>query len=231
MRDELLWQSINNFKIDDPDSNFSFSKRLARDNNWSSEFAQRAIEEYKKFIYLCCICKEPITPSDSVDQVWHLHLTYTKSYWIDLCKNTIKKQIHHNPTKGGQSERSKFKNCYDKTFEEYIKEFRSHPPKDIWLNNQDRFTQINFKRLNIDNYWLLKKPDFLLKKKFVLPLFSIFPLFLLLKSDIGIIKFLIIVAVLVILLIFSKNKNNNNDDGCWDDGCDTGCSGCSGCGD
>lgn len=79
MKDTALWKRIQTFALDVPHIKFPFSKRLARDNHWSHEFALAAIDEYKRFIYLCCISAEPITPSDAVDQVWHLHLTYTKS--------------------------------------------------------------------------------------------------------------------------------------------------------
>jgi hypothetical protein len=30
-----------------------------------------------------------VTPSEQVDQVWHLHLTYTRSYWDEFCPNVL----------------------------------------------------------------------------------------------------------------------------------------------
>src|SRR6185436_16480072 len=102
INEKELWDKISSFKIDDDGSSFRFSKRLARENGWTISYSGNVIEEYKKFIFLCCISKTGVTPSDQVDQAWHLHLTFTKSYWVDLCKNIISKEIHHNPTKGGQ---------------------------------------------------------------------------------------------------------------------------------
>jgi len=70
-----LWDKISHFKIDDENIHFTFSKRLARENKWSLEYSKKVIEEYKKFIFLCCVTKTGVTPSDQVDQAWRLHLT------------------------------------------------------------------------------------------------------------------------------------------------------------
>ncbi len=95
---EILWKKIKEFEIDEPSSALTFTERLARENGWTIEFTLRAIEEYKKFMFLICIAEHPLTPSDQIDQVWHLHLLYTQSYWNDFCKNTLNKTIHHGPT-------------------------------------------------------------------------------------------------------------------------------------
>ncbi|HYG53188.1 MAG TPA: hypothetical protein VD905_19950 [Flavobacteriales bacterium] len=71
---ETVWQKLLGFEMDDPASPMTFSDRLARDNGWSMEFSLRAIVEYKKFVYLNHVTTHPLTPSDQVDQVWHLHL-------------------------------------------------------------------------------------------------------------------------------------------------------------
>jgi hypothetical protein len=160
MTDEqkILWQKIKTFELDNPDISFSFSDRLSRENSWSLEYSIRTIEEYKKFIFLLCISKHPLTPSDQVDQVWHLHLLYTQSYWIDFCQNTIEKQIHHGPTMGGHQENEKFTNWYEKTKELYLSIFLNAIPEDIWPSSTIRFSQINFRRINIENYWIFKNP-------------------------------------------------------------------------
>lgn len=100
-----LWAKIKNFELDDPDAAFSFTDRLARENGWRVEYTLRAMDEYKKFLFLLCIADHPLTPSDQIDQVWHLHLLYTESYWIDLCQRTIGRPLHHGPTRGGKQEK------------------------------------------------------------------------------------------------------------------------------
>ena len=47
---------------------------------WYFDFAQRVIFEYRRFIYLVAVCGE-MTPSKVVDEVWHLHLEDTESYF------------------------------------------------------------------------------------------------------------------------------------------------------
>ena len=67
-----LYQRLQGFSLVEPDSQLSFSQRLARDNGWSLSYAQRAIAEYKKFAFLSVVAGHPVTPSDQIDRVWHL---------------------------------------------------------------------------------------------------------------------------------------------------------------
>jgi hypothetical protein len=164
MQQPQLWTKISSFQMDDPSSAFTFTERLARENGWSLSYSLAIVEEYKKFIYLLCISIHPLTPSDQVDQVWHLHLIYTHSYWVDFCKNTLSRDLHHGPTKGGQQEKDKFTNWYQCTKELYTKEFGHPPPADCWPPDNIRFGHINFQRINMDSNWVIKKP-FILKKK------------------------------------------------------------------
>jgi len=80
-----LWNRIRRFELDDPAAAFSFTDRLARENGWPLEYALRATLEYRKFMFLLCLTEHPLTPSDQVDPVWHLHLLYTRSY----CWNSV----------------------------------------------------------------------------------------------------------------------------------------------
>ena len=68
-----LLERIESYLPDKPGAEFPFSARLARDNGWTREFALRAIKEYKRFCYLAVISGHPVTPSEEVDEVWHLH--------------------------------------------------------------------------------------------------------------------------------------------------------------
>lgn len=153
-----LWDNLKQFELDDNDSQLTFTDRLARENGWTHEFSVRAILEYKKFIFLIVISSQPLTPSDEVDQVWHLHLLYTHSYWTEMCDNLLNRKIHHGPTKGGQSEGLKFTDWYLKTMELYKIHFGEVPPADIWPPGETRFKNVNFQRVNMDVHWIIKKP-------------------------------------------------------------------------
>jgi hypothetical protein len=132
-----LWEQIQKFNLDDPTSSYPFSQKLADHNNWSSSFTKQAIAEYKKFIYLCCISPTGASPSQVVDEVWHLHLTYTDNYWNKFCKQTLQKEIHHHPSKGGITEKEKHHSWYDETLQLYSKEFSNTPPLSIWPTTED----------------------------------------------------------------------------------------------
>jgi len=153
------------FEIGSPNDNFPFTQRLARENAWPIDFAHQVVTEYKRFIYLVAVSKHEITPSDQVDQAWHLHMTYTQSYWVDLCRNTLGFELHHYPTKGGREESIKFRRQYSETLDLYKHTFKESPPETIWPQAQARFkSSDNFVRINKARHWVFSKPDISLKQ-------------------------------------------------------------------
>lgn len=108
---------------------------------------------------MLCVTDHSLTPSDQVDQVWHLHLLYTQSYWIGLCQNTIGRQIHHGPTKGGQAEGEKYGDLYERTLKVYQELFLHPPPADLWPAKEIRFSDVHFQRINLNKNWIVKKPS------------------------------------------------------------------------
>ena len=161
-----LYKRIQAFALDRPDSQLSFSQRLAKYNGWSLGYTQRAIEEYKKFIFLAVAAGHPVTPSDQIDQVWHLHLTYTRLYWQEFCPKILQTTLHHEPTRGGSSEQLKFGSWYSKTLESYEQFFGHIPPIDIWPKPKDRFGRdLHFIRINTQQSWVLSKPNFTVSVK------------------------------------------------------------------
>lgn len=242
-----LFAKIANFEIGHSDDTLTFLDRLSRENDWSNVFAQRCLEEYKKFIYLASFSDQAITPSDQVDQVWHLHLTYTRSYWNDLCGDVLEKPLHHGPTRGGKKEGHKYRTQYQYTLDLYARVFNKKPPNDIWPNCDQRFYQVDkFVRLNTANYVLINKPS----KTAIKTTLGIISLPLLLtacsSSDTKITQAVILLvclfAVSVYLYKSSKKPSGSNGKGNTGGGCgaggqnnnahnsDAGDSGCGGCG-
>ncbi len=152
-----LANSIEAFPIDLPNTALPFSTRLARENAWSQSFAERVIIEYKRFLVLCVEAGHPVTPSDEVDQAWHLHLCYTQSYWVDLCEQTIGRPIHHGPTRGGSEEQAKYRDWYLKTLASYERIFGEPPPQDIWPSAVIRFGGQDFRRIDRTSYFVVPK--------------------------------------------------------------------------
>ena len=160
-----LYQRIQAFSLDASHADLCFSQRLARDNSWTQQYTQRVIEEYKKFIFLAMVAEHPVTPSDQVDQVWHLHLTYTHSYWDEFCVKVLQKPLHHNPTRGGSSEQENFHRWYNETLISYEKFFSQSPPFDIWPPPDIRFGRnVQFTRVNSHRNWIVPKPSFTLPR-------------------------------------------------------------------
>jgi hypothetical protein len=125
-----LRRQILEFRIDKQGAPYPFSMRLADEQDWSIEFAQQAIEEYKRFIFLAAVCDHPVTPSFVVDEVWHTHLIFTRSYWEEL-GDVVGKLIHHDPGQGEPGDETVFANQYLKTLESYRKHF-GEPPVAVW---------------------------------------------------------------------------------------------------
>lgn len=164
--EEKLWRAVETFSPDEPDAVLSFSQRLARENGWSADYTVRVVEEYKRFMFLCCVTSMSLTPSPAVDQAWHLHMVYTKSYWHDLCRNILKRELHHNPTQGGADEARKYRECYEQTLEQYSLKFGEEPPADIWPDADSRFAAENLQWVDLNRYILLPK----LRPELVTPL-------------------------------------------------------------
>ena len=40
-----LWKKIQEFELDDPGSDYTFSERLSRENGWKLEYTLRVIDE------------------------------------------------------------------------------------------------------------------------------------------------------------------------------------------
>jgi hypothetical protein len=166
-----LWKRIAAYQFDKLGLALPFSRRLAQDNGWPHDFALRVIEAYRCFMYLACIADEEVVPSDEVEQVWHLHLIYSQDYWEEFCGTVLQRPLHHKPTGGAASERSRAKADYQRTLDLYQTTFGKAPPPDVWPPPQIRFDpDARFVRVNRGlfaisalqgQFWLRVQPLFL----------------------------------------------------------------------
>lgn len=140
--DAALWQRLLDFRIDGPGAELPFLARLARERaGWSLADARAAWFEYLRFLYLACRAGHPVTPSNEVDAVWHLHLVYTQSYWQELCPRVLGLTLHHGPTRGGSAEARRYLEQYRQTLEAYRRVFHAEPPARFWPPPAERFGQ------------------------------------------------------------------------------------------
>lgn len=241
LQNDLLWNRLQNFSLDTPNVDFPFSKKLAKEESWSLDFTKKAIEEYKRFVYLCCTLPNGASPSETVDKVWHMHLIYTQNYWEEFCPNVLRQKLHHHPSKGGSDDTRKHKIWFSDTLENYQKIFQHEPPEDIWSERKIKLKTKNSK-LNI------------------LKIFSVASVLLILSSCSDKIGNFLTIIFIVIPAIFlftsflsgifnknnnpkSKNRNDNGDGNCFSSNsgsdssssCSSSCGsscggGCGGCG-
>lgn len=237
-----LWRRLLAFELDDPAANLTFSRRLARENGWSHAYALRVINEYKRFVFLAMTAGHEVTPSDEVDQAWHLHLTYTRSYWDELCKQVLRGPLHHGPTKGGQAEGERFEDQYEQTLASYRTAFGQEPPSDIWPPAKTRFGDAaHFVRMNTRRLATRRRPV-LLAGVTVLGAGAFFPLAQGGNFEIPTEVLVVggIILVVFILWIIKKAGGGGSGgscggffgcgggSGCGGGGCGGGCGGCGG---
>ncbi len=246
MKDELLLR-LESFEIDQPGVSFPFSARLARDQGWDRGFARRVTGEYKRFLWLAMRAGHPVTPSEEVDEAWHLHLCYTRSYWDELCGKVLGKPLHHGPTEGGRAEDEKFVDWYGRTLESYRCHFGEEPPADIWPPVGRRFERVERRTVDPASYWIVPKRAVLtgVAGLFILPLLAGCSGMMAMTDFSG---FLCIAGVFVFIAVLIKvakgGGKGGGGSGCSGGGCgggisflggssdDSGSSGCgsSGCG-
>jgi len=226
--DSQLLEKITAFDIGNPNDALTFEQRLQRENGWSAAYTQRAIKEYKRFLYLAATAKVSVTPSDTIDQVWHMHLTYTRSYWQQFCRDVLQKDLHHMPTTGGTAEKETFFQQYQLTLQRYQTLFNEQPPTDIWPDAA-RYGQSDKRhvRVNQARHWVIRKPPALLIPAIVSTLFL--AACSASEGDSELLFYIkIAVVVYVIYKVMQWLGDHNGKGGGGSSGCSAGCGG--GCG-
>jgi len=156
-----LYGRIRKFRFDPDGASATFAGRLAAENGWSARFAERVIDEYRKFAFLAVAAGHPVSPPDAVDQAWHLHLVYTRSYWDEFCGEALRTPLHHDPSRGGREEKLKFVDWYARTLRSYRTFFDENPPADIWPSPAEkarRESAEKYRRVDVGRHWVVRKP-------------------------------------------------------------------------
>jgi len=155
-----LWARLKDYAPGPTEVDLGFSQRLARENQWTANYSQRVLEEYRRFAYLAIAAGHSVTPSDQVDQAWHLHLQYSRDYWERFCAQALQSPLHHGPTQGGDAEERRYGEAYALTLKSYVAHFEEQPPADIWPPSVERFREpARFVRLDAERYWIVRRPS------------------------------------------------------------------------
>ncbi|MGH8081139.1 MAG: TIGR04222 domain-containing membrane protein [Lysobacter sp.] len=125
-----LWERLRDYRFGD-DRAQAFLDRIAHACQSSREFAEGALEEYRRFCFLAVAAGHEVTPSETIDKVWHAHMTDTRDYWMRFCPQALKQDLHHAPSLGGQAEYARHQQQYRDTLDSY-RRFFDEPPIEFW---------------------------------------------------------------------------------------------------
>lgn len=120
-----LWAKVENFSFEKNSDEYGFTTRLATEQSWTIAFTEAAILEYKKFMYLVAVGQKMLSPSVIVDEVWHLHLLFSKSY--KKFTALLGKEIEHTPSLHNERESSIYAQAFAETKTAYQAEFGEMP--------------------------------------------------------------------------------------------------------
>src|SRR5215213_4873006 len=110
----------------------AFAGKLSRKLGWTPLFARRAIEEYRKFVYLGIVGDFVVTPPKVLDQVWHEHLLFSRPYKT-FCDEVLGRSFDHHPELISSSDQTEiYRAQFEATLELYESEFSVLPPAAIW---------------------------------------------------------------------------------------------------
>ena len=158
LHDPELWQRVAAHDLDADAPPGWFAGRLAREHGWSLRRANRVVEEYRRYAYLTCIAGHVVVPSEAVDAAWHQHLLDTAPYWDDFCKRTLRRPLHHRPSKGNVGDRQRHVELYERTLATYEREFGHKPPPDLWPPASQRFGRdLHQRKVQLSDVWVVPK--------------------------------------------------------------------------
>jgi hypothetical protein len=127
-----MWDKITEMFGGTDASTKAFADKISRKHQCSLSYAIKAVNEYKKFLYLAVISDFHVTPSQAIDKVWHEHILFTQAYSI-FCKEIIEYELNHHPELLPVEEQTeRYHAQYLSTIELYIKEFGKLPPANVW---------------------------------------------------------------------------------------------------
>ena len=162
--DPELWARIVAHDFDPEGQALTFTGRLARDHGWTIEEARALVGEYRRFCFLVMTSDRELTPSQEVDEVWHLHLVFSRDYWNLWCRSVLRQPLHHGPTQGSPAEAARFAEQYAWTLALYETVF-GPPDPTWWPGTARRFGRARFITVDRDRTIVISRPKIFDKLK------------------------------------------------------------------
>lgn len=109
----------------------AMTTKLMAEQKWTLDYTTRVLTEYRRFIHLAATMGHEVTPSQIVDEAWHMHLTFSRDYWEKLTP-LLPAPLHHEPAEGLPGDGARYAAQYRRTLDDYRATFGHEPPSDIW---------------------------------------------------------------------------------------------------
>ena len=117
-----LWQKIEEYKLPFGEDYLEYKMK------WQRAYCNLALSEYRRFAFLALISDSEITPSEPIDEVWHLHILHTQDY--ARFGTACQRFLHHWP--GMPTNRPQWNKQYERTRELYRQVFGYEAPQAFW---------------------------------------------------------------------------------------------------
>ncbi|WP_190285829.1 TIGR04222 domain-containing membrane protein [Montanilutibacter psychrotolerans] len=154
---QALWQRLQDYDFGDRNDGGAggrprgFAARLAHTLGCSQASAESALIEYRRFCFLAVIGSQEVTPSRTVDAVWHLHLTDSREYWERFCPHVLGVPLHHLASDGSSADTTRHRAQYQATWDAYRMHF-GPPPETFWPP-PERHARASAPRMPLSQVW------------------------------------------------------------------------------
>lgn len=155
---QALWQRLQDYDFGDGGDGGTgvrtrgFAARLAQVLGGSQASAEAALNEYRRFCFLAVIANQEVTPSKTVDAVWHLHLTDSREYWERFCPHVLGVPLHHLASDGSNTDAARHRAQYQATWDAYRLHF-GPPPETFWPPPERHHTRVPAPRMPLSQVW------------------------------------------------------------------------------
>lgn len=126
-----LRAALSDMPIEPPEAGTRFELALALKLGWNVGFSERVTREYRRFLYLAATAGFEVTPSQYVDEAWHLHLA-SPHYRDVLCNRILGRPLEHRPGDGTPEDDARCARQYEETLALYERVFKEPAPSEIW---------------------------------------------------------------------------------------------------
>jgi uncharacterized protein (TIGR04222 family) len=162
-----LWARIRAHPFESSDGSLNFTAKFMRLHGCTRDEARAAIDEYRKFCFLAVVVGREMVPSEIVDQVWHLHLTYTRDYWTVFCPSVLGCDLHHEPSRGRTGDAVRFHENYADTLAAYAEHF-GPPPEKYWPGTRERFRRSTMQWIDRNRFFVVPRLRLLTRREMMM---------------------------------------------------------------